>query len=258
MELDGRSIETAWFGPGPDQATTLVLLHEGLGCVALWRDFPQRLVAATGCGVFAYSRFGYGASAPVPLPRPADLHGGRGGPAGAGVGLPPGSGAPCWWGHSDGASIATLYAGGRQDFRVAGLVLVAPHFFVEEITLASIRAAREAYRTGDLRARLARHHADPDNAFHGWNDAWLNPAFRTWRCDDAIPFIRVPVLAIQGEEDQYGTAAQLELARDEAYCPVETLMVAGARHAPQFDQPVSVVDAVAGFVARLEHMQDNS
>ncbi len=178
LELDGQIIETAWWGPPPDQAPTLVLLHEGLGCVALWRGFPERLAAATGCGVFAYSRFGYGQSAPAALPRPLTyMH------EEAEDVLPrildaAGIRRAVLVGHSDGASIAALYAGSRQDFRIAGLVLIAPHFFVEDVTVASIEAARIAYRDSDLRARLGRYHADPDNAFRGWNDVWLDPAFR--------------------------------------------------------------------------------
>src|SRR5277367_5031294 len=154
--LDGKKLETAWWGPGPEAAPTLVLLHEGLGCVTLWRDFPQRLSAATGCGGFAYSRLGYGRSDPVPLPRPLSYMHDEAllvlGPV-----LDAAAIRRCVLvGHSDGASIATIYAGGVQDFRVRGLVLMAPHYFVEDIAISAIEQARDAYTEKNLRARLAR------------------------------------------------------------------------------------------------------
>ncbi len=257
LDLDGRTIETAWWGKPPDQAPTLVLLHEGLGCVALWRGFPERLAAATGCGVFAYSRFGYGQSAPVPLPRPLTYMHGEAEHVLPRILDAAGIRRAVLVGHSDGASIATLYAGSRQDFRIAGLVLIAPHFFVEDISIASIEAARIAYRDTDLHARLGRYHADPDNAFRGWNDAWLDPAFRSWRIDEPIPLIRVPVLLVQGADDEYGTLAQLDLMRSEAYCPVETLVIEGARHSPHLDAGEQVVAAISSFVRRLD-LQHNA
>jgi pimeloyl-ACP methyl ester carboxylesterase len=154
-------------------------------------------------------------------------------------------------GHSDGASIATIYAGGRQDFRVHGLVLMAPHFFVEDVTVASIAEAKRAYETGDLRARLARYHHNVDVAFHGWNAGWLTPEFREWRLDDAVAHVRVPMLIIQGADDQYGTLAQLRLAQEEAYCPVETLVLEDCRHSPQVDQPEKVLAAIEEFAGRV-------
>jgi pimeloyl-ACP methyl ester carboxylesterase len=154
-------------------------------------------------------------------------------------------------GHSDGASIALLYAGGRQDFRIAGLVLIAPHVMVEDMTVAAIERARVAYETTDLRGRLARYHADVDGAFWGWNRAWLNPAFRAWRIDDHIAYVRVPILLIQGDADEYGTEAQLTLIAEEAYCPVEIVVVPGAKHAPQNSHAGLVIEAVAAFVGRI-------
>ena len=158
-------------------------------------------------------------------------------------------------GHSDGASIALLHAGGTQDFRVAGLVLIAPHVLVEDLTVASIAKARDAYEATDLRARLARYHRDVDNAFWGWNRAWLDPAFRAWRIDDSVAFVRVPILLIQGDADEYGSQEQLRRIEQEAYCPVDTLLVRGAAHAPQVSHPTVVVDAVAGFVARVRALE---
>ena len=174
------------------------MLHEGLGCVALWRDFPRRLAAATGFGVFAYSRAGYGQSDPVPLPRPLDYMTRE-----ARETLPElldaiGLRRGVLLGHSDGASIAAIYAGSVEDFRVRGLVLMAPHFFTEKGGLASIAAAREAYATSDLRAKLAKYHRDVDNAFRGWNDAWLDPGFKAWNIADAIDYLRVPALGDSG------------------------------------------------------------
>lgn len=249
--VDGRRIEAAWHGPGPDAAPSLVLLHEGLGCVGMWRDFPARLAERTGYGVLVYSRFGYGKSDPLPLPRsvrymheealnvlPAVLDQAR-------------IRTVVLVGHSDGASIATIYAGSRQDFRVGGLALLAPHFFVEDISIKSIAAAKVAYETGDLRERLARYHAHVDAAFRGWNGAWLAPEFREWRLDEELAHVRVPMLIVQGEDDEYGTAAQLELAREATYCPVDTLLLSQCRHSPQFDQPEATLAAVAEFATRI-------
>jgi pimeloyl-ACP methyl ester carboxylesterase len=154
-------------------------------------------------------------------------------------------------GHSDGASIATIYAGSRQDFLLRGLILVAPHFFVEEVTIASIAAARDAYRDGDLRSRLARHHDDVDTAFLGWNGAWLDPAFRTWDITEYLPYIRVPILLLQGEADPYGTTAQVHAAEQETYCPVETILSPGIGHAPHQQDAAPSLAAIASFVARV-------
>lgn len=250
--IDGRRIETAWHGPAPDRAATLVLLHEGLGCVGMWKDFPRQLAERTGFGVFAYSRAGYGGSDPVPLPRPVSyMHDEAFGDLAA-VLDQAGIRKAVLVGHSDGASIATIYAGGRQDFRIRGLVLMAPHFFVEDIALQTIRAARDAFLNGDLRPRLARHHgANVEHAFRTWNEPWLDPAFRRWRIDDALAHVRVPMLIIQGLDDRYGTAAQVELAETDAYCPVETVLLQRCGHSPQLDQPEATLEAVAAFVHRV-------
>ncbi len=248
----GKKIEAAWHGPAPDQAPTLVLLHEGLGCVAMWRDFPAKLAQRTGYGVLAYSRPGYGKSDPVPLPRPLSyMHDDAFDVLPAVLDQAKIEKA-ILVGHSDGASIATIYAGGRQDFRVRGLVLVAPHFFCEDISVASITDAKQAYENTDLRARLARYHGDiVDVAFWGWNQAWLDPDFRHWNISEYLPTIRVPILIIQGSDDQYGTAAQIEVARTETYCPVEVLYLDNCRHSPQIDQPDATLDAIAEFSHRV-------
>ena len=183
---DGKRLEAIAYGPPPAEAPTIVMLHEGLGCLALWRDFPARLAAATGWGVFAYSRAGYGRSDPVALPRPLDYmtrEARSSLPAALdAIGIKRG----ILLGHSDGASIAAIYAGEHADERVKGLVLIAPHVFTEEPGLASIAEARRAYETGDLRERLAKYHANVDVAFYGWNGAWLDPWFKAWTIEDAV------------------------------------------------------------------------
>jgi pimeloyl-ACP methyl ester carboxylesterase len=252
IKVDGRRIEAVRYGPSSDRAPTLVLLHEGLGCVAMWRDFPQNLAARSGYGVFVFSRPGYGRSDPVPLPRPLSYMHDEALKVLPQVLDQAGIKKTILIGHSDGASIATIYAGGCQDFRVRGLALMAPHFFVEDISIKSIAAAKVAYDTGDLRERLRRYHGDNvDIAFRGWNDAWLDPAFRSWRIDDYVAHIRVPILIVQGSNDQYGTLAQAELAERDAYSPVDSVILDRCGHSPQVDQPTATLDALAEFVHRV-------
>lgn len=250
--VGGRRIEAVWHGPAPDQAPTLVLLHEGLGCVAMWRDFPAKLAERTGYGVLAYSRPGYGKSDPVSLPRPLTYMHDEAFDVVPAILDQAKIEKAILLGHSDGASIATIYGGGRQDFRVRGLVLMAPHFFCEDISVESIAAAKEAYETTDLRQRLARYHGDNvDVAFWGWNQAWLHPDFRNWNITEFLPTVRVPMLVIQGRDDQYGTAAQIEAARAAAYCPVDVLYLENCRHSPQVDQPDATLGAIADFARRI-------
>jgi pimeloyl-ACP methyl ester carboxylesterase len=252
IALPQGRLETGWWGPGPEAAPTLVLLHEGLGSLGLWRDFPAQLAQATGCGVFAYSRLGYGNSDSVTLPRPLDFM-----RIEADEILPAvldriGMRRGVLFGHSDGGSIAAIYAGSRQDFRIHGLVLVAPRFFTEEAGLAAIAATRERFESGDLRPRLARHHRDVDVAFRGWAGAWLDPRFpREFDLCSDIAHIRVPILAIQGEADSYGTAEQLHVLAREAYCPVRTVFLPGVDHAPHLEATQAVLDAVRRFTAKL-------
>jgi pimeloyl-ACP methyl ester carboxylesterase len=247
---DGKRLEAVTLGPPPGEAPTIVMLHEGLGCVALWRDFPTRLAAATGYGVFAYSRAGYGRSQSVDLPRPLDYMSRE-----ARFGLPAvleaiGFQEGLLLGHSDGASIAAIYAGCHADSRIRGLVLIAPHLFTEPMGLASITAARKAYETGDLRLRLARHHAHVDCAFRGWNDAWLDPAFEAWNIEEAVSNWRVPALVIQGVDDQYGTLKQISAIEARSPAPVEKLILVSSRHAPHFDQPQATLDAIVRFYTK--------
>jgi pimeloyl-ACP methyl ester carboxylesterase len=247
--LDGRRLETAWWGPSPDRAPTLVMLHEGLGSIALWRGVPARLAAASGCGVFAWSRFGYGQSDPVTLPRPMSyLHDEASDvmprvldAAGIRRALP--------IGHSDGGSIAAIHAGRTRDPRLLGLVLIAAHFFVEDLNVASIAQITRDYGQGDLRRRLARYHRDVDTAFHGWSGAWLDPRFRALDLTAELERIGVPVLGLQGDDDPYGSDAQLDALTRHVRAPVETRLIPGARHAPHLEAPEPTLEAIGDFVA---------
>jgi len=242
LSVRGRRIEAERVGPG--KGPTLVFLHEGLGSVKLWRDFPGKLAEATGLGAFVYSRAGYGASERAEMPRPvrymhdeAQL-------------LPEilaaaGIDDPVLVGHSDGASISIIYAGSGGKARA--LVLEAPHVFTEEMGLRSIAKAREAYQGGELRARLAKHHQDVDAAFWGWNRPWLDPEFRKWNLEEYLPRIAAPILVLQGEQDEYGTRAQVDAiargARD-----VEVLMLDRCGHSPHRDQPELALRVIAAFL----------
>ena len=250
LDLGDQQLEYRWVGPRPNAAPTLVLLHEGLGCVGLWGDFPERLATATGLGVFLYSRAGYGASSTIALPRPINYMD----PEAKAV-LPRvlqaiGFQRGLLIGHSDGASIATIYAGSTEDHRISGLVLIAPHFFAEEMGLAAIAQAKVAFEGGDLRQRLARWHQNVDAAFKGWNGAWLDPGFRAWDITDALAYIRVPVAIIQGVDDQYGTQRQIAVAEEQCYCPVEVTLLDGVQHAPQRESPDRVAQVIAEFAKR--------
>lgn len=245
-ELEYRSI-----GPAPHTAPTLVMLHEGLGSVGLWGDFPDRLQAATGAGVFVYSRVGYGASGPAVLPRPLEYMHNEALDVLPKVLEAIGFRRGLLVGHSDGASIAAIYAGGVQDHRIRGLSLIAPHFIVEDISVRSIAEIKTTYEQGDLRKKLARWHSDVDNAFYGWNGAWLDPKFHDWDISEYLGYIRVPVQIVQGEGDQYGTTRQIEIAEEECYCPVDIAMIADAAHSPHREAADTTLDAIAGFANRI-------
>jgi pimeloyl-ACP methyl ester carboxylesterase len=251
LEVGESRLEYRMIGPPPDAAPTIVFLHEGLGSVGLWSDFPDRVAEATGLGVFVYSRAGYGRSSPsaMPrcvtfmheearevLPRVLDAIGFR-----RGILL----------GHSDGASIAAIHAGSFPDPRVRGIVLLAPHFFAEAFGIAEIARARERYEAGDFRAKLARWHQDPDNAFYSWSGPWLDPQFLRWDITPELAGIGAPVLIIQGDEDQYGTLEQVETAKRLCPSPVEAVILPGIRHIPHRDAPEGTLAAVADFVERL-------
>ena len=205
LDLPPLRLEYRMIGPRPDAAPTIVMLHEGLGSVALWGTFPEKLAAATGAGVFVYSRAGYGKSSPGKLPRSVTFMHEEATDVLPRVLDAIGFQRGFLFGHSDGASIAAIYAGSVQDHRVRGLVLIAPHFFTEEMGLAEIDRARAAFAAGTLREKLKRWHADVDCAFRSWSEPWLDPQFRKWDITDALGYIRVPILIVQGENDQYGT-----------------------------------------------------
>ncbi len=255
FEVDAKSLEYRCFGPAPSDAPTIVLLHEGLGCAAQWKNFPQELATATGFGVFAYSRSGYGHSDPAELPRPIDYMTQE-----ATKVLPVvldkiGFRRGILMGHSDGATIAAIYAGFVSDPRVRGTILMAPHFFTEDLGLKSIAAAKIAYETTDMRERMSKYHLNPDHTFRGWNDAWLDPKFKAWDVSEVIDHFRIPTLAIQGRQDQYGTLSQIEEIEKRSYAPVETLILEDCKHSPHVDQHDAVLSGIAEFVARLERIE---
>ena len=247
LRIDDSDLEYRMIGPLPTEAPTIVMLHEGLGSAALWGDFPDQLQQATGAGVFVYSRAGYGASSPVTLPRPIDyMH------REALDVLPKllaqiGFRRGILVGHSDGSSIAAIYAGGLQDHRIRAIALMAPHFIVEDISVTSIAGIKTAYETTNLREKLARWHKDVDNAFYGWNSAWLDPRFRHWDISECLAYIRVPVAIVQGADDQYGTIRQVEIAREECYCPVDVTILDGAGHSPHREAPGATLNAISDF-----------
>jgi pimeloyl-ACP methyl ester carboxylesterase len=247
LAIGAQNLEYRMIGPAPEHAPTIVMLHEGLGSAALWGDFPEKLQASTGAGVLVYSRAGYGASTPVTLPRPLDyMH------VEAREVLPKllqriGFRRGLLVGHSDGASIAAIYAGSVQDHRIQGIALIAPHFIVEDISVASIAAIRKVYETTDLKTRLARWHRDVDNAFYGWNDAWLDPKFRNWDISEYLAYIRVPIAILQGANDEYGSHRQVEIAQEECYCPVDVTEIPNAGHSPHREAAGAALDAISEF-----------
>jgi pimeloyl-ACP methyl ester carboxylesterase len=244
IEVDGARIDHRDL-PGTEPA--LVFLHEGLGSIAQWRSFPDDVQAATGRRTVVFSRPGYGHSTPVPPPWPVTyMH------EQALVVLPAvlerlEVERPVLVGHSDGASIALIHAGGGHP--VSALVLMAPHVFVEDESIAGIEAAREAYESS-LRPRLAKYHDDVDATFWGWNGVWLSPAFRSWNIESSLPGIDVPVLALQGTDDQYGTLAQLDAIATGTAGAAECVVLEAEGHVLHLGDNAAVVDAVATFVSR--------
>lgn len=246
--IDGRSLEYLWIVPEKSRSElpVIVMLHEGLGSAAMWRDFPARLAEATGCRVMAYSRAGYGHSDPAP-PYAVDYmhHEGL-------VVLPElleklKIDSPVLFGHSDGGSIALLCAGGTQT-PLSGLVLLAPHVLVEDVTVRGIAAAVDAYRTTDFRSRLERYHADVDSVFSHWHEIWLSPEFRTWNIEEYLPEITCPVLAIQGEGDEYASMTQIDRIAAAVNGKAQLLKLSQCGHVPHRSQPQAVVDATVAFI----------
>nr|WP_094845669.1 alpha/beta hydrolase [Bordetella genomosp. 9] len=254
VRVAGRElfVEYQWIAAERRDAPLLVFLHEGLGSVSMWKDWPARACAAAGCRGLVYSRPGYGRSTPRPHGEkwplrfmhdqaadvlPALLRA---------LDVDARSHPPILFGHSDGGSIALLYAASHPD-AVGGVIAAAPHVFVEDVTVRNIAAARVAYLEGDLRGRLGRYHDDVESAFWGWNDVWLDPAFRAWNIEQALRDIRCPVLALQGIDDEYGTLAQIERIVDNApHAAMRVLPDCG--HTPHRDQPAAVIETIRDFL----------
>ena len=248
VKVQGRELEVLRI-QGDPKLPELVFLHEGLGSVSHWREFPARVALATGCRVTIYSRYGSGNSDLLTEPRPVRYMHDE-----ALAVLPDllrqlAIENPILIGHSDGASIAIIYAGARH--RVRGLVLLAPHVFVEDLSIRSIAAAKVTFETTNLPMLLARHHRDAGRTFRGWNNIWLHPDFRSWDIEEYLPQIVCPALVIQGLEDQYGTMAQVEAIRKRSAGPVEVLVLPACQHSPQRDQPEAVLEAITRFLASI-------
>lgn len=238
--------------PAKQSGPTLVLLHEGLGCVAMWRRFPALLHEATGLPVFSFSRPGYGRSSSIPLPRPLDFHSRDALDVLPAV-LDAAAIDDCILvGHSDGASISVVYTGARQDPRVRALVLMAPHVLTEQKTVDNIAAAKDSFETTDMRDKLARYHGDNvDCAFLGWCEAWLHAGFRHWDITPWLPAIKVPVLTVRGDDDAYNTTVHVEHIANGVSGPVTRLDLPDCGHAPHLEQSEKVVEALSSFVAEL-------
>ncbi|MBE0613244.1 MAG: alpha/beta hydrolase [Burkholderiales bacterium] len=247
IDVRGRSLEIRRIAAAAE-GPTLVFLHEGLGSVSQWRDFPDRIAAATGLPAIVYARYGHGQSSVLQQAHGVDfMH------REALETLPEllrvlGIRRPLLIGHSDGASIALIYAGSGHDLQ--GLVAMAPHVFVEDISIAGIVAAKQAFETTDLPQKLARHHRDAARTFYGWNDVWLAPAFRSWNIESFLPGVKCPLLAIQGYTDEYGTMAQVDAIARQAGGPATLLKLEDCGHSPQRDQAQIVSAAIVEFVAR--------
>ena len=249
LHIDSARLEYIEIDAAQPGLPTIVMLHEGLGSVALWKDFSATLARVTGHRILAYSRRGYGHSSPLTERRSVRYMHDE-----AFTVLPKlldqlAVDAPILFGHSDGASIAIIHAGGSGR-KVSGLVLLAPHVMVEDLSAKSIALARQAYESTDLRSKLSRYHEDVDSAFRGWNEIWLDPAFRSWNIEEYLPRIACPILALQGHDDEYGTMAQLDLigsaARD-----VELLKLDNCGHSAHRDQADAVLLATKTFLLRL-------
>ena len=246
ISVAGHSLETLWIeGKEP----TLVFLHEGLGSIRQWRDFPAQVARATGCRALVYDRYGYGNSDVLLEDRvgtdfmhrealqflPAVLKQTK-------------IENPILVGHSDGASIALIYAGTHP---VRGVAVMAPHVFIEDICVSSIQMAAREFETSGLRQGLAKYHRDARKTFHLWADAWLDPAFPRWNIEEYLPRIQCPLLAIQGEDDEYGTMAQLDAIARRAGGPCELLKLPGCGHSPHKDQPEEVLKAISNFISKI-------
>ncbi|MEK9625385.1 MAG: alpha/beta hydrolase [Gammaproteobacteria bacterium] len=249
-------VEYQWVGEAREKGPVIVFLHEGLGSLSMWRTFPDQLARACGMQGLVYSRPGYGQSTPRGQGEkwaptfmheqaidvlPAFL---------SAVGLDPIRRPLVLMGHSDGGSIALLFSA-LTDWPCRGIIVMAPHLFVEDVSIRSIRQAREVYLKTDMREKLGRYHADPDSAFWGWNDVWLSPAFASWNIEDEVCAITAPILAMQGVDDEYGTLEQIR--RIHSLSPrVELAEISDCRHSPHRDQPERVIALCQQFLTSLD------
>jgi pimeloyl-ACP methyl ester carboxylesterase len=252
-QIDGHWLEAARIEACDASNPTIVMLHEGLGSVSHWKDFPRVLAEATGAGVFLYSRYGHGGSDPLEEPRSVSYMQHE-----AQVVLPEllqraGIERPLLLGHSDGASIAILYAGTFPE-SAAGLILEAPHVFVEDITVTSIAEARVLYQETDLRQRLGRYHSNVDSLFWGWNNIWLDPRFRDWNIEPYLDSVRCPVLLLQGTQDEYGTEKQIEAIQHRIPSAL-AIMLDHCKHAPHRDRPEATLSAIRRFLGALPNSE---
>lgn len=247
----GHRLEYKWIRPAKERPDprSLVFLHEGLGSTAMWRNFPDTVVQATGCPALVYSRHGYGTSDRLAAPRATNYMHREALDVLPEILAKLDVSQPILIGHSDGASIALIHAGGGHAVRA--LVLIAPHVFVEDVTLQSIAGAQAAFEKTDLRVRLGRYHDHVESMFRGWNDIWLDPQFRDWNIETYLPNISASVLLIQGENDQYGTIEQVRAIERQVKAPVETCILPNCGHSPQVDHPDATTSAIAAFVARV-------
>jgi len=251
IQVAGHRLEYEWIGSRASGGPTLVFLHEGLGSVSLWRDFPAALCRRTSCSGLVYSRWGHGASDPLDGPRTVRfMH------EEALLVLPAlldafGIRRPILVGHSDGGSIALIYEGSRIG-QSAGLILEAPHVFVEDLTVKSIARIETLYEQSDLRSRLARYHGERvDPLFRAWTGVWLSPEFRSWNIEEYLPGVLSPTLILQGLDDEYGTEKQVETIARILGERCESLMLPACGHTPHMDQRSAAEGAMAAFVARV-------
>jgi len=251
IQVNEKILESVWYGPAPKDAPTLIFLHEGLGSVSTWKDFPQKLSQRTGCGALVYSRFGYGKSEKCEIPRLLNfMHE-------EGLEVLPEIIALCriqkyiLLGHSDGASIALIHAGSDNANELVGIINEAPHVFCESLTISSIQKLRENFNSGNLRDRLKKHHKNIDLTFNGWVDVWLDEEFTKWNIESYLPRIKVPQLIIQGNDDEYGTSAQVEVIERLSGGSVKKCFLDKCAHSPHRDQQAKTLRVMTEFVRNL-------